>query len=86
MTVIDELNAAITAAKKRPKGIAVSSDTWRALAERNLVKMKTGYAWGLFETHHKFPAYQENIYVFINPALDESGDNFLLPPDAISPT
>lgn len=36
--------------------------------------LSTGYAWGLFETDHKFPAYQENIYVFINPALDESDE------------
>jgi hypothetical protein len=81
MSTIVELYAAIKGAKKRPKGVAVSTDLYATLKKAGVIEMKTGFASGLFKTTDKFPAFQGDIFVVINPALDGEPKTFLMPAD-----
>jgi hypothetical protein len=79
MTSLAELYKAIKIARKRPKGISVSSDMYVALRKAGVLEMKAGYGWGLFSTSEKFPVFQGDIFILINPALDGETKKFLLP-------
>lgn len=70
MSSLAELYKAIKDAKERPKGIAVSTETWATLKKVGVIEMNPGYSWGLFKTSHKFPTFQGDISIVINPALD----------------
>ena len=77
-----DLYRAIKVAKRKPKIVAVSSDTWASLKKAGVIEMKTGHGQGLFRDSEKFPVLQGDICVIINPALDAEKKAFLMPPDA----
>jgi hypothetical protein len=78
---IADLYKAIKLAKRRPKAIAVSTDTWNSLKKAGVVEMKTGHSIPGFRDGDKFPVLMNDICIFINPALDAEKKSFLMPPD-----
>jgi hypothetical protein len=81
MSLMD-LYRAIKTARKKPKGIAVSTEMWNTLKKAGVLEMKSGYNWGLFKAGEKFPFFQGDISIIINPALDADKIPFLMPADS----
>ena len=83
---IADLYRAIKLAKRRPKVVAVSSDTWASLKKAGVIEMKAGHSLGLFRDSEKFPVLQGDICVIVNPALDAEKKAFQMPPDGDAPS
>ena len=79
MLSLADLYKAIKDSKERPKGIAVSTEMWNLLKKAGVIEMKTGFGWGLFKTSHKFPTFQGDISIVVNPSLDLEKKGFLVP-------
>lgn len=76
-----DLYKALKIAKKRPKVVLVSLETWNSLKKAGVIEMRTGHALQGFFESQKFPVLQKDICVVVNPALDEEKLPFLMPPD-----
>ncbi len=74
-----DLYRAIKTAKKRPRAIAVSTETWNSLKKAGVVEMVTGHSLVLFRKNDKFPVLQGDITILVNPALDIEKKAFVLP-------
>lgn len=79
---IADLYRAVKLAKKRPKVIAVSSETWATLKKAGVIEMKAHHPFAMFKEAEKFPAMQGDIFIVVNPALDAEKKAFAMPMDA----
>jgi hypothetical protein len=75
---IADLYKAIKMAKKRPRAVAVSSETWSSLKKAGVIHMKAGHGLGVFHEREKLPVLQGDIVIIVNPALDIEKKHFFL--------
>jgi hypothetical protein len=79
---IKSIAADLAIAPTRPKGIKVSVETWQEMKKLGLIEMKGVAAWGVFDLGYEMPFYDGDICVIVDPELELSGLDYLLPPCA----
>ncbi len=79
--LVQQFESAVSGAKVQPKGVKVSLDMWKALKAADLIKMRAGAAWGVFDLGFEMPFYKDTILIY-DPELGLCGQHFQLPPNA----
>jgi hypothetical protein len=79
--LVQQFEAAVSAAQIQPKGVKVSSQLWKELKDADLIKMRGVAAWGVFDLGFEMPFYKE-ICLIYDPELESLDKQFLLPPNA----
>lgn len=65
------VDEALNAHPFRPKGIKVGSEVWKALNADGRITWKRGYLEGAIDSEIDFPVLDEDIFVRIDPELDD---------------
>ena len=79
--LVQQFEAAVSAAKIQPKGVKVSLQLWKELKDAGLIKMRGVAAWGAFDLGFEMPFYKDTCLIY-DPELEPLDKHFLLPPNA----
>lgn len=79
--LVQQLEAAVSAAKIQPKGAKVSLRLWKELKDAGLIKMCGVSACGVFDLGFEMPFYKDTCLIY-DPELELLDKHFLLPPNA----
>jgi hypothetical protein len=79
--LVQQFEAAVSAAKIQPKGVKVSLQLWKELKDAGLIKMRRVAAWGVLDLGFDMPFYNDTCLIY-DPELETLDKHFLLPPNA----
>ena len=79
--LVEQFEAALSAAKIKPKFVKVGLPLWKELKDAGHITMRGVAAWGVFDLGFEMPFYKDTCLIY-DPELELLDKHFMLPPNA----